>query len=434
MEFGSLFKIDPDYIESNLFHPHRNSRGKKQYVTANLLPNLFWYVKSKLTEKEKSSLKDYDVQVFIIETALNSKKFTDLQNLTDFILNEIYDNPNYWIKGTEPYQKILERQADGDEKDEAEKEATNITFGNTQTQQAINSYNTYHTEVNQLIQSVRKEFRNEKFPANELSEPEDDNSDTPEMESETDDFDPELLSIMANKCLDSKPRVVMNKSIRTRTQERRNKELSDLPHEVIQKYTELFKIARDHDINERLSIFTINRRKTISKLELTLLPYLYQYFMQENGISGESTTCDEYILQLRLQNLLCFILLTDEMPAGLEYKPRIDKAAFMAENFTSNSFPGNDDRQLTHSLQTPSRNGDSEIAPSDSMSYEGEKTENESKTKNRRGRRKLPDIRMEVEEDEEIEKPIESFKNYCGKHVILIGLSLVLILSICNRV
>ena len=61
------FNIDPTFLESNIFLQVSTKRSKHS-LSPSFLPNLFYYIKSLMTETERSSMKDYEVQILLIET------------------------------------------------------------------------------------------------------------------------------------------------------------------------------------------------------------------------------------------------------------------------------------------------------------------------------------------------------------------------------
>lgn len=329
MDYLTPFPIDPEFIESNIFSNEREKSRGRCKLNVKYLPNLFWYIKSLLNEKERSSIKDYEAQVCLIETALHAKKLTDLQSITEYILNELRSNVDYWILGTEPYFTALEQIEDPDEKAHLQKIANNYNASECQRKQeaSFDAFKKYHCDLEKLFQE--NNFIAPQSNEN-VQEKADMNMEEEVSEEEQPKFDKEIFSLAVDKVLDSKAAINNNWSSRTRTKVRFNKTLAELDEDVMQNYVEMVKIARDHDINERQTIFAATRRKNIPKIDAVLFPYIFQFVESERQslFASINEKVPQMRLNLRLQNLIMSCLLADEPTPNLDYRTKLSKALF----------------------------------------------------------------------------------------------------------
>jgi hypothetical protein len=318
---SSSFIVDPAVLENNLF---TGSSGKKnrQALCANYLPHLFYYVKSLLTETERSSLKDYDVQVFLIELAIGQKKFTDLNLLCEYVIKEIRSDIKYWIKGTETFLNILSNMEQLGEDNTA---ANVISSMKEENEAAFAEYKEYHEEIKNIYE-----------PSSE--EEEEEESKTELVETETlpnitqyiprnEEFDLSIYENVVDTFYMNKNEQAAKKRS-TRLQEKRNREMLNYPPEVVKRYQALYKEIRDNDpcFNER--IFVINRSNKIPRIDLQLFPLIFQFITKRYDILDEPKARGQVILYHRLQNLIYLCLMTDEKKYSYVNENRNAKAAF----------------------------------------------------------------------------------------------------------
>ncbi len=322
---NSPFAMHPSILENNLFSGHSGKKGKSQ-ISANFLPHLFHYVKTLLSDAERNSLKDYDVQIFIIETALGQKRFTDLNVICDYIIKEIRNDLKYWIKNTEPFMKIYElvkEQGETDEKIDAA-----ILSMKEESDNAFKEYRDWNSKVaniyNDEMENDQGTSENKKKSQNEQSMKPAIKEFIPEaMDFNFKTFDTTLETYYTNK--NDNPA----KKIRTRWQDRRDKQLLSYPQEMVKNYVGVFKEMRDNDPNFARNIFFCDRSQKIPRIEIQLFPTIFQFLMKKYNLSLDVKTTEQVFLFHRVQNLIYLCLLTDDKSHVLCNPNRVYKGAFL---------------------------------------------------------------------------------------------------------
>lgn len=123
-EFENGFRIDDNYLSRNLFKTcsvpslasssHlstvRSTTKLKTTLNATYLPHLHQSIKRCFTHEERTSLKDHDVQTFLIECSLSEVLFNSVEALRDSILAHIYATPHFWLNGSEHQLQAKEQQ------------------------------------------------------------------------------------------------------------------------------------------------------------------------------------------------------------------------------------------------------------------------------------------------------------------------------------
>jgi len=326
---SSAFDMDSGVLEINLFSGQSGKKGKNQ-LSANYLPHLFHYVKSLLTETERNSMKDYDVQVFIIETAIGQKKFNDLNLICDYIIKEIRSEIRYWIKGTEPFMKIYEDMKAIGENDE--KMDAVVLSMKEENENAFKEFREYHRklaniEKEELYQEViiPKELKENKIISNKSEE-----VIKPSIEQfipSAMNFKYKIYETAVDNYYSSKDET-FSKKIRTRWQDRRDQKFFNCPQEIVKNYVGIFKELRDNDPNFANSIFVCNRNNKIPRIEIQLFPLIFQFFTAKYDLKTDIKTSEQVFLFQRMQNLIYLCLLTDDK-ANAVSQNRVNKAAFL---------------------------------------------------------------------------------------------------------
>jgi len=336
---NSPFAMHPSILENNLFLGHSGKKGKSQ-LSANFLPHLFHYVKTLLSETERNSLKDYDVQIFIIETAIGQKRFTDLNVICDYVIKEIRNDIKYWIKNTEPFMKIYEQVKEQGENDEKIDAA--ILSMKEENENAFKEYRDYNSKVaniyNDEMENDASLSNNEnkvgykKTQCEQYMKPTIQEFIPDSMDFNFKTFETTLETYYTNK--NDNP----VKKIRTRWQDRRDKQLLSYPQEMVKNYVGVFKEMRDNDPNFARNIFFCDRSQKIPRIENQLFPTIFQFLMKKYNLSLDVKTTEQVFLFHRVQNLIYLCLLTDDKSHVLCNPNRVSKGAFLENINEANDF------------------------------------------------------------------------------------------------
>ena len=321
---NSPFAMDPNVLENNLFVNQSSKKGKSQLCT-NYLPHLFHFVKTCLSESERNSLKDYEVQVLIIETAIGQRKFSDLNVLADFIIKEVRADIRYWIKGTDPFMKVYEDLRALGANDE--KLDSVIHSMKEENENAFKEFREYHDRLATLNEEiVEKETKDKKIVYEEIIEPAIAAYIPKGIDFKNETYEKAVDNYYSNK------NESYSKKIRTRWQDRRDRKLMNCPQETVKNYVSIFKEMRDNDPNFANSIFVCNRSFKMPRIEIQLFPVIFQFLGKRHQLSTDIKTSEQVFLFQRLQNLIYLCLMTDDKTHASQN--RVYKGAFIENNDT----------------------------------------------------------------------------------------------------
>ena len=260
----NLLNIDEEYLDKHLFNYEKSKKinGPTTFMSINYLPNLFHYLKNELTPLENSSISDYELQNLLIEMSFIDFHFEDIISLKKYILLELKTQSKYWIQQSHVFNQISEK---------LEPNFNANTKEAKENMEKINQYVNYHKEINKF--KINYEFVKQETEENLRFFEE--NS----IDKKSEDFEEEIQNF---------EEVVEDESRRV-TRGQRKKGLK----------------IRKKKKNFNSNIFIVNEFKKIKKLEMQILPYIFNYFMNKN----KNYSFKE---NFKFQNFILF-LLTDNI-------------------------------------------------------------------------------------------------------------------------
>lgn len=205
--------------------------------------------------------------MFIIELYLHGDKFSDLQSVTWYTLDEVRSDLGYWIKNTEPYRNILSNL---DPKEKEEKDIAAV-MSTKECDLALQEFREYHKKVDEANKPDEEE---EKDDEDADIDDYDINPAIVKHIKKDDGFKYDVYEGVVDTFYQSKQDIHFKKRS-SRLREKSGKSLEVTDPEENEFYLNKMRELRDNDPSFMESIFAINRTNKIFRIEPQLLPIIF---------------------------------------------------------------------------------------------------------------------------------------------------------------